>query len=82
MPPPLPCLPCLLGDGWSVPVAAAAEPGVMANTRVAFLPLIVSTFSPGPVIVVVAGLLRTSGPPVRAIFCGVLNWLEKTIVLA
>ena len=74
MPPPLPfTLPPVMVS----PNSAAAEPGVMANMRVAFLPLIESTFSPGPVIVVVAGLLSTSGPPVKVIFCGVLNWLEN-----
>ncbi len=48
----------------------AAEPPWMWKTRLALLPLTVSTLAPGPVTVVVAVSVSTSGPAVRVMVSG------------
>ena len=58
---------------------SAAEPPSTWNTALAMLPLTVSMFAPGPVIVVAAVSVNSSAPPVKVIVCGVSNRLEKTI---
>jgi hypothetical protein len=46
-----------------------SDPRSMSNTRDLPPPLRVSRLAPGPMIVVVAGSVRTSGPPVSRIVC-------------
>src|SRR6516162_284552 len=69
---------------WRPPVIvtpdSASDPASTLKTRPPPPPLTVSSLAPGPSIVVVALPVNWSAPLVRAIVCGLLNRLEKTIV--
>ena len=60
---------------------SATEPPRMSKTRLLPPPLIVSRLAPGPMIVVVAGSVSTSGPPVRTIVRRVLPKTDGSKVM-